>query len=269
MPKLSEAVPGSSANHKKPAARSVAYTAFTIEYGRDFTQNIYSHFGGNSFNSRETIAKILKRSPELLKSPISSCVQYGLLEMRSKVGYKPTARFMDLYKQDDPEIYRNTMIACLKSPPLYATLLESYKGDIVPSLNVLANSLFKKHGILENASEKVASVFLQNLEDLGLIGADRKLLDLDKKPDEINAERLDDNGAEKGSQVDQDLDLKDKHDSKSGKTPPVNDLSFIIEVPLADNRKAKILCPMDVNDKDLTKILRVISSYMEVPYIIK
>ena len=264
MPKLLTANTGDSVTYKKPTGRSVAYPAFTINYSKEFTQTIYSHFGGNSFNTRETIAKILKKSAEVLKAPISACVQYGLLEMRSKVRYKPTSRFMDLYKQDDQKIYRETMLACLREPELYTTLLDAYRNDIVPALPVLANNLFKRHKILENVSEKVASVFLQNLEDLSLIDNERKLLD----PESVSIEQNIDKPQAVESEPESELDKAYAALAK-GKIPAhlqtqVDDPElFIIEVPLIDNRKAKILCPMDYTTKDLKKIIKVIEAYID------
>jgi hypothetical protein len=263
MPKLLNASNENDVIPKKSIGRSVAYPASTINNSREFTQTIYSHFGGNSFNTRETIGKILKKSPQILKAPISACVQYGLLEMRSSIGYKPTPRFMDLYKQDDPDIYREAMISCLKEPELYSTLLDLYKGDIVPALPVLANSLFKKHKIIENVSEKAASIFLQNLEDLDLIGNDRKLLDLDLKPtpniEKLQEDEVIDDDAKK------EPENKFEEQTRQDKEPiiDINPELFVIEVPLINSRRAKIICPMDYTTKDLKKIMKVLGAYID------
>jgi hypothetical protein len=261
MPRLPNTVSDGDRIPKKPTGRSVAYPAFTINSSREFTQTIYSHFGANSFNTRETIAKILKKSPEVLKAPISACVQYGLLEMRSSIGYKPTSRFMDLYKQDDNEVYRSAMISCLKEPELYAVLLDAYKGDIVPTLPVLANSLFKRHKILENVSEKVATIFLQNLEDLNLIAPDRKLLDPEQQNDLLISNESETQIASESKQ--QSIPTYENKVESPDITPITEPGLFIIEVPLINNRKAKILCPMDYTTKDLKKIMKVLDAYVD------
>lgn len=243
---------------KKPKERSAAYAAFTLASSLEFTKNIYSNFGTSSYNTRETIAKFLKKSAEYLKQPISTAVQYGFLELKSNVGYKPSARFMELYKQDDETIVRKTLLAAFKEPKLNRTLLDKYKGDIVPPLPVLANNLFRNHGIIENTAEKAANIFLQNLDDLQLLSPERKLIDPDSEESETVIPVKSEDTEVKDEVIDEYAEGRLKKE-----TEPVSDLSFIIEVPLQGNRKAKILCPIDVNDKDLKKIRRVIKSYMD------
>jgi hypothetical protein len=245
--------------YKKPVVRSVAYPAFTLEYAIEFTKNIYLNFGTSGFNSRETIAAVLKKSAEYLKSPISTCVQYGLLDMKSKVGYKPSELFMSIYKQLDEEVLRSAMIECLKGPKLYSILIEKYKGNIVPSLTALSTNLFKNHDIAENTSEKAASVFLENLKFLDLISRDNTLIDLEKSTEEspviMPLETLESPILQSNDRKNHNLDDNMKgFDTLS---------SFIVEVPLGENRKAKVLCPIDVNNRDWKKIIKVLNSYID------
>jgi len=245
--------------HKKVVERSNSYPAFSIEYAFELTKKIYLQFGSSTHNTRETIAKVLKMSPNYLIIPLSTATQYGLLEMKSKIGYNPTALFVQYYKPESDEEKRNAQIECLKSPKLYDALLNAYKGNKLPSAQALATGLFRRYNIAENASLKAAEIFIENLKNLSLLDEENNLLDLEQivptiediKPPPIAEPVAPNNFSNNGGS----FPMADNNKMSS-------DLSMGIK--LIDGRKATLIYPENITDNDWDKIIRVINAMKEI-----
>ncbi len=155
--------------------RSVAYPSQTIERCLELVTKIKTHFGFVSYTPREAMVDPLGISDSHLQGQLSSCVQYGLLEMKVKEGYKPTALFQKIHKPIPSENPLDGKKECLSSPDLYKALLTEYANSSLPSLEGLSAILSRNHKVTEAASVVAARIFLENLADLELVTLDNIL----------------------------------------------------------------------------------------------
>lgn len=254
MAKAKENAPKPS-DHNKVVTRSNAYPYYTIEYAFELTKKIYTQFGASAHNTRETIAKVLKMSPNYLVTPLSTATQYGLLEMKTKLGYNPTQLFVRYYKPESEEEKFQARLECLKSPKLYEALINSYKGDKVPSAAALATALFRRYNIAENASLRAAEIFIDNLKELNLLDGEYKLSDFEGTSNlKVDVDDNKSNGREGEASEDnnQSNSKVESHQIDTGE--------LSLGIKLNDGRKAKLIYPENINDKDWDKIIRVIKA---------
>lgn len=249
-------------NEKKAQRfRSVAYPSYTISESFELVRKINQQFGNTTFNTREEIAQELDMSVGALMMKLSTAVQYGLLEMRSKEGYKPSPLFTSIYKPLDEVEKINTEIQCLQKPELYIKLIEQFRGKQLPAIGGLAILLYRSHKVSEDASTKAAKVFLENLNDLKLIDTENRLksdflvveihdyIDLQQKAEEFTYVT---------EPVKTQLNPPPKlYDIKNNST----DNDIVIPVFLRGaNRMSKVLLPEDFTNEDLEQIVRVLTA---------
>lgn len=246
--------------HRRSVERSNAYPAFSIDYAFDLTRKIYLQFGSSGHNTRETIAKVLKMSPNYLIIPLSTASQYGLLEMKTKMGYNPTPLFVKLYKPEDDAEKRGAQLECIKNPKLYNALLEAYKGNILPTAHALATTLFRRYSIAENASLKAAEIFIENLKSLSLLDDENKLIDVDQAntSQEVNQPLPSDN--RNGSSFD---NIQSNVGMGFSRPTSSSSAALSMDIKLNDGRKATLIYPENIVDSDWNRIVRVINAMKE------
>lgn len=149
--------------------RSAAHPAYSIEYCLDFVETIYKNIGSSYYATRDELAKVFGQSPGSLQQKVSSCVQYGFLELVSKKGYKVTTVFTQYFRPTNENQKIQALIDSFKNPTIYMQLIERFEGDILPSLIPLSNILFQHYNISESACERAAEVFHKNANFLNLV----------------------------------------------------------------------------------------------------
>jgi hypothetical protein len=258
-----------STKNKAPRVRSVAYPSYGILACVSLTGRIAKEFTDLVFTPREDISKHLNLSGGALLMQLSSCVQYGLLTMKSKEGYKPT----DLYKKINrplPEENTNDFLKeCLQKPELYKKLLVDLKDKELPTQAGLANILDRKYSVKGNAAALATKIFFKNLEDLYMISNNSFSFDLEIEPTELLDE--DDNSNRMFENTNQGT-----NQPQTKEQPPLyllnppqshikqdENLRYIeIPIPLKDGRKAKLLMPERYTDEDIAKVYKVVNGYL-------
>ena len=255
---------------KAPRFRSPAYPSFSISHCVGFTQKIHQSFGSTAYQTREDIASVLNISDSHVQSQLSSSVQYGFLDMKPKIGYKPTSLFFKIYKPMDDEEKRAGLIECLCRPNIYTKLVNQFQGTIVPQIPGLATILFRQYGLSESASEFAAKVFIENLRSLNLLDAENNL-SLNKSNQNIFEQDTDNEYIEVGQNLENQNEILQKNalpssfpvptTSTNNKpieviTEPPNVLTYPVQ--LKDNRMAKLIIPEGYSDKDLNRLIRFI-----------
>lgn len=237
--------------------RSVAYPSYSLSESVDFVKSINQHFGNTTFNTREGIAQVLGTGVGTLLMRLSTATQYGLLEMKSKEGYKPTPLFTSLYKPlNDLEKYA-AQIECLGNSELYYKLIGQFSGKQLPTPEGLSVLLYRSYKVAEDASLKVAKIFLNNLTEAGLINGNNEL-----KEDEIPLLEQKKQTAEEFTYI--TGPIKKQLNTPTNYIdiiPPVPD--NIIQIPIflkGVNRMAKVLIPSDFTNEDLDQISKMVLS---------
>lgn len=156
-----------------PHGRSAAYPSVSIKESIDFSGQIYENFGTKSFTKEEDISTVLKKSYSTLKPKYSSACQYGLLELKYKLGYKPSQAYLDIRNPRSEAEERATLLKCFQSPPLYRKLIEKYDNGIIPVKIGLRAYLIKDFGITESAVDACLEVFFDNAISLKVMNEER------------------------------------------------------------------------------------------------
>jgi hypothetical protein len=235
--------------------RSNAYPSITIQKSLEIADAVYKN-AGNGYLSGEQIAKVLNKNFNSITQKLGSCVQYGLLDLKSKVGYKPAEICKRIFRPINEEEKRKALIECFGNPKLYAELIPKYENNHLPTQQVLANVLDRHHNVYDDAAQKASEVFFENLTDLNLISPKNELVfngysdapNSASNPVEVNEEDQDEISQEKNSPV-----------SKAGKrieekmTNEVLQTSshYKTDIPLTEGRKAVLFYPSDINENDL------------------
>ena len=255
--------------NKPPRVRSVAYPSYGILSGVAFTGRIAKEFTDLVFTPREDISKHLNLSGGALLMQLSSCVQYGLLTMKSKEGYKPTELYKKISRPLPDENTNDFLKECLQKPELYKKLLVDLKDKQLPTQAGLANILDRKYGVKGNASTIATKIFYKNLDDLHMISNNSFSFDLEIEPVETLEENEESNGMFEGAN-------QNANQSQSKEQPPLYLLNppkdrsrydqnkDYIEIPiqLKDGKKAKLWMPDGYTDEDIMKVHKVVSGYL-------
>lgn len=252
---------------KTRAPRSASYPSYSIEYCLELTTKIYTNFGsGNYFAKREEIAKVLGISAAHVQTQVSSATQYGLLELKSGDGYKPSSLFRTIYKPVNEIIKREALIQVFKSPELYKSLIATYENETVPAILPLTNSLIHHHNISDTAASKAASLFIENARHFGFLNNNNELLFGDT-PQVIENEVYEEEEEEQAQPVNKlpSTVPTTRHTEKPYQEnnqyfdlqSPTNSIPF--NIPLKGKRTAQIIVPSDVRPADFDFIVNFIN----------
>jgi hypothetical protein len=250
---------------KKTRVRNSSYPSFTIENCIKFTTRIDSEFSNINYTPAKDISDTIGSSGGAFLQQLSSCVQYGLLELKSGEGYKSTERFEKIKKPLPSENVNDTLTECFQTPALYKRLLNDLREKQLPSEKGLANTLDRTYGVKGNAANVAAKVFLKNVQALGLLGAGN-VLKLDNAY--IPFEETPEEDAEETPQVlneqpklligpsdtKQQAELKQQMQNLGTREIPV----FL----QGDKREARLILPIDFTEDDLKRIVKVLNAYL-------
>lgn len=251
----------SDTSPKLPRIRSVAYPSNTIEHCIKLVSNIYKIFGSSIYIARDQIAKKLNISESHIQTQLSSCVQYGLLELKAKLGYKPTKLFTKIYKPLPNEDVRLSKIEAFSQPELYQKIISEYNGEI-HTIDALATILFRNLKVSESASTFAAKVFIENAKDLLLIDEEglfqistSKNVDTVEVLEEITEDIIKDDEPEVKYLPPPSKSSEENHVNKSFKHPP-------IPIFCEDGSVAELYLPNGFNKPDVERVVNVLKAYL-------
>jgi hypothetical protein len=248
---------------RKPRIRSVAYPSYTIHSCFELTSKIDKIFTDVVYTPREDISERLGISGGAFLMQLSSCVQYDLLEIKSKDGYKPTAIYKKMKRPLPDENVNDFFLECLQAPELYKKLINDFKDRQLPQLEGFANILDRKYGVVGNASLQAAKIFLKNLAALELISVDN-IFKIEGGITPVEEVLPGDYTAkEEPIQIQSHkVTLLQAPHTENASTLNSNLKTKEIPIFLKDNREAKIIVPIDFDDEDALKIYKVVGGYL-------
>lgn len=236
-------------------ARSNAYPSQTVLDSFNFTSKVFEGFGKKDFNSSEVISEYLKKSPETLKSAFSTASQYGLLEMKKKVGYRPSTLFHQIKYFEHETEKKSKEIECFKKPTLYAQLIGKYQNERLPALQALRSIIIRDYGIMEGGADRAVNIFTENLKYLNLLDGEG-ILRVDGPIPKPTEEEEDDNPSNNGVQGNNN----GNDGAKSGGGGKGGNDSNTQEIPifLDTERTAYLSVPKPLSDADVKQLIEVI-----------
>jgi hypothetical protein len=101
----------------------------------------------------------------------ASASYFGFITTQKDEYLSVAEPWIDVFHSEDPGQLRQALRGSLQQPELYRRLLEDYGGHQLPSADKLARDLYVKeqYGILKDAADTAARVFLESAEYAGMI----------------------------------------------------------------------------------------------------
>lgn len=257
---------GASQSPAKPSAqRSSPYPSFTIQQSLEMTRTIYETYGSNFYVTREQVADLLKISSATVQSRMSTAVQYGLLELKPKTGYKVSDLFIKWMRPISDEQQKDALITAFRNPSLYEALIGKFDENVLPPAKPLANILLQNHRIYDAACDEAARIFIENATYLGVLHADRHLrLGSPMAVQEVTSDDPADERTAPVSQVpaaaQESSNSRDRTGDGSRQTFTTHPVSapegVPITVALHSKRQATVYLPADATAKDCETVVK-------------
>ncbi|MBC7867403.1 MAG: hypothetical protein H7X88_07705 [Gloeobacteraceae cyanobacterium ES-bin-316] len=267
---LSSSNEGSKTKIKGGRIRSVSYPSFALDFCVKMSTKIQNEFTSVNYIPAADISKALNVRGGTFLTQLSSCTQYGLLELKKGEGYKPTALLAKILKPLPSENVEDFLVECLFLPEIYKKLFSEYQDKQLPSEKGLVNILDRLYGVKGNAATTAARIFFKNITVAKLVSPENELKIGTYIP--YTLVEKENEGMEPGS----------SSNSKEGVYDPNlnSGLPYLIaptaqqltvdpltqkEIPIflkGENRMATVILPHDFSDEDLNKIVRILSAYV-------
>jgi hypothetical protein len=226
---------------KRELRRSNAYPSISIRDAIDLTDFVQRN-SGHSFLKLEDIAKLTNKSVGGMSQKVGSAVQYGLLELKSGTGYRPSELYKKITKPVNESEKHLSLIEAFKSPKLYVELISRFSGSALPSEVILPNILERDHSVFDDAAKKAAQIFLENVDFLGL----------KTSHNELNLS-VDQTKSDSSDGINTSLSEASFQKTKTASSPLSASASDLlkIEIGLTDDKKAIIFYPKDLTEMDI------------------
>src|SRR5258705_6441828 len=172
-------------NRTEPETLSVRYQCpmVTINDVVAFINQTIARGGFSKPMTREKIGILYGKHPNQFIYLLSAGIQYGLLTADGS-GYFPTARFNKLVSPVEDNDTEIALHEAIEAPNLYRAIIERYNGRLLPEVAGFINLFKGDFGLIPNTAEKGVKIFLQNANELKIIGENRKLKFLPPDADE-------------------------------------------------------------------------------------
>lgn len=249
----------SSDGVKIPRVRSVAYPSFTIQHCIELTSDIHKFFGNSVYVSREQISIKTEISDSHLQTQLSSCVQYGLLELKPKEGYKPTALFTKIYRPLPNENIRDSKLEAFNCPELYKKIISECNNQI-HTIDSLSTILFRNYKVSEGAAPFAAKIFLENAKELLLID-EQNLLNIDGAKIDDALEVLEDIGSKGEPERLKEVKFLPPHDESSATKPKLYNHPPI-PIFYDDGTIGELYLPNGFEKSKIEKTVKVLTAYL-------
>ncbi len=126
---------------------------------------IRDHGGGEL--PKSVIASALKSSEAGMYQLASSAKTFGIAEGTRDLKLTEAGHDYFFPTRDDSE--RTALLTFIKSPPVFAKLIDRFDGKRLPGANLLSNLMQRECGVPASWSSRVANLFIKTLSDHGLI----------------------------------------------------------------------------------------------------
>jgi hypothetical protein len=254
--------------NKSTRIRSVAYPSNTIEHCIALTSTIFKLFG-NVFATRKAISEKTEISDSHLQTQLSSCVQYGLLELKSNEGYKHTLLFTKIYKPLPSEKKEDALLEAFKNPELYKSIIKNHNQETLTAIG-LSIILFRNHKVSESASHLASKIFIENANGLGLLN-EENIFSVDSGVSIAETIELSENNSNRGDQnkehdteviylppsQNNNSETNNYNPGKKYNSPPIP--VFVDDTGLV----AEVYLPNGYNKAHILRIIKVLTAQVE------
>lgn len=190
---------------------------------------------------------------------------FGLVTYRDDHYLSVTEPWIEAFHADDELAIRRLRQEAVRQPDLYRQLIEEFAERQLPSADKLARQLFltPKYGILKDAAETAARVFLDSVRFAGLVDSNNFLrlasLDSELKEDSAPANLRSQEDAQPNAGAREDRAAP----SAAIFAAPRDDSLDRIEVQLSGGRRACLFVPVPLAAREKERLKKYIDLILE------
>lgn len=248
--------------------RSVPHPRYTLEQVEELARRAFAM--GARHCDQDAVAQAIhyKNSTNGAFKGIRAAAGYfGLVSYKDDRYVSVTEPWIEALHADDEEAVRRLRQEAVRQPELFVQLIEEFADRQLPTTEKLARQLFltPKYGILKDAAEQAARVFLDSIRFAGLVDSNNFLRSADKaKSDEST-------GPQRVAEASSSPEAKPQHAATVGQTqspsatpsvPPDSALDRI-EVQLSGGRRAYLFVPVPIAAREKERLKRYIDLILE------
>jgi hypothetical protein len=268
-------------NAPKTKGRSSAYPRYNFEKAEEFAIKAFKQGARNC--DPDIVAKAVGYSNAqngAYKALRAAAKQFGLVNYDGNRFISVEEKWIDIFHSEDSTKLNNARKETVQQPYLYQQIIEEYKDRQLPQLDKLARELHlnPKYGILQDAAESAAKVFLESAEYAGIINANR-YIDIEDDFVDEDSITIGDNIANlqnENAEVDEEKNTEYKQQNKSIN----NNNNFAIvnnihatedlekyEINLVNQKRAYIYVPVPLPYGEKERLKKYIDLILEDPSI--
>ena len=248
--------------------RSVPHPRYTLAQVEDLARQVFNI--GARHCDQDAVAQAVhyKNSTNGAFKGIRAAASYfGLVTYGDDRYLSVTEPWIETFHADDDDGIRRLRREAVQQPELYRQLIEEFSDRQLPNTEKLARQLFlaTKYGILKDAADTAARVFLDSVRFAGLVDANNFL----------RVNDVSDVGSVPASPSDQSQHQRPTSPQDSGTQPqpntiqnpgiifPVNEHLDRIEVQLTGGRRAYLFVPVPLPAREKDRLKKYIDLILE------
>jgi hypothetical protein len=194
----------------------------------------------------------------------SAAVEFGALKSSGSGAISVSEEWIAAFMSDDPKEIVEVLKSSVKRPTLYQQIFKAYENRQFPTVEKLSRELYvnPQYGVLKDAAEVAAQIFLESAKYAGLIDA-RGFVTTDNQLVGDKAVGLHISDTITASQT--STNATSSVESRTNTVFPAPDSEGIdrIEINLSSRRKAVLLIPVPLSKADKTRIKKFVDLLLE------
>lgn len=245
-------------SEKRSREKSALYPAVSISDCYEFVKQIDSL--GSKAVSYASILNLMGLTSPTTKSflsRISASKQFGFITTGSSTAQLTDLALHILYPNTEEES-KQLLVEAFENPPLYAKLIERFKGKAVPAKNQLSNILMNEYRIIKQVKDNAASCFIESADFLGLLK--NGVLSMDKQNNETQDMAVPEINDKKQPLPVEPVDFTQEESSQKNNQED----GYSFEIPTMGKKSARFYIPADITEKDLDYIKLYIENMLPV-----
>lgn len=249
-------------------SRSVSHPRYSLEQVEELARRAFAM--GARHCDQDAVAQAVNyknATNGAFKGIRAAASYFGLITYKDDRYVSVTEPWIEALHADDQSALRRLRQEAVRLPELYGQLIEEFSDRQLPSGEKLARQLFlaPKYGILKDAAEQAARVFLDSVRYAGLIDQNNFLRNT------VAPQNSEPSPTQTGEQT--PVVLEPKSPIASGLTTVASQSAAIhvqadtgldrLEVQLAGGRRAFLLVPVPLTLKEKERLKRYIDLILE------
>lgn len=258
----------SPAEPQPPAGRtrSVPHPRYTLEQVEELARRAFAMGARHCDQDGVAQAVHYKNSTNGAFKGIRAAASYfGLITYKDDRYVSVTEPWIEALHADEDDAVRRLRQEAVRQPELYVQLIEEFTDRQLPSTEKLARQLFltPKYGILKDAAELAARVFLESIKFAGLVDSNNFLRSADNAKSEESNVRVTDATTLPSAKQEAITNVTQPQGLNVVPAIPPDSALDRIEVQLSGGRRAYLFVPVPIAAREKERLKRYIDLILE------